>query len=207
MLVGNIITTLNLDVRRGETASSIAERIRHNVDHFADDYSDMRINQRSLDNAGAWRAARCVSTAFNPARWNPFVTNLSGFGLYRLRFEDTFPSYYTLLMKTPVAGLGALVEGAAAAGSSSRCRCRPGNSRPCRAPRSGNHLHRFRYAGDDIPDCTVRFTPEAVNWSAAPRRSPVAAHGSPDIPRRRGRVRTRLPLRSAAADSAHPNQS
>ena len=46
MLVGNIITTLNQDLRRGETASAIAERIRHNVDHFADEYCDMRINQR-----------------------------------------------------------------------------------------------------------------------------------------------------------------
>ena len=42
MLIGNIITTLNLDLRRGEAASSIAERIRHNVDHFADEHCDMR---------------------------------------------------------------------------------------------------------------------------------------------------------------------
>ena len=90
MLVGNIITTLNSDLRRGETAGSIAERIRHNVDHFADEHCDMRINQQLLDAAGAWRAARCVSTAFDPARWNPFITNLSGFGVYRVQFEDAF---------------------------------------------------------------------------------------------------------------------
>ena len=60
MLIGNIITTLNVDLRRGEAASSIAERIRHNVDHFADEHCDMRINQQFLDVAGAWRAARCV---------------------------------------------------------------------------------------------------------------------------------------------------
>ena len=112
MLVGNIITTLNTDLRRGEAARSIAERIRHNVDRFADEHCDMRINQRLLDAAGAWRAARCVSTAFNPARWNPFVTNLSGFGVYRLQFEGAFTSYFTLLLKSPVAGLGALLEGA-----------------------------------------------------------------------------------------------
>ena len=97
MLVGNIITTLNLDLRRGETAGSIAERIRHNVDHFADEHCDMRINQQFLDAAGAWRAARCVSTAFNPARWNPLVSNQSGFGVYRIQFEDTFTSYCTLV--------------------------------------------------------------------------------------------------------------
>ena len=89
MLVGNIITTLNVDLRRGEAAGSIAERIRHNVDHFADEHCDMRINQQFLDAAGAWRAARCVSTAFNPARWNPLVSNWSGFGVYRIQFEDT----------------------------------------------------------------------------------------------------------------------
>src|SRR5258708_37020104 len=112
MLVGNIITTLNLDVRRREAASSIAERIRHNVDHFADEHCDMRINQQFLDAAGAWRAARCVSTAFNPARWNPLVTNWAGFGVYRIHFEDTVTSYYTPLIKLPVAGIGALLDGA-----------------------------------------------------------------------------------------------
>ena len=63
MLVGNIITALNVDVRRGEAARSIAERIRHDVDHFADEHCDMRINQEFLDAAGIWRAARCVATA------------------------------------------------------------------------------------------------------------------------------------------------
>jgi len=81
MLIGDIITMLNLDLRHGEAASSIAERIRHNVDHFADEHCDMRINQQFLDAAGAWWAARCVSTAFNPARWNPLVSNLSRFGV------------------------------------------------------------------------------------------------------------------------------
>jgi hypothetical protein len=43
MLVGNIVTALSLDLRRGEAARSIAERIRHHVDHFADQHCDMRI--------------------------------------------------------------------------------------------------------------------------------------------------------------------
>ena len=151
MLIGNIITTLNQDLRRGEAASAIAERIRHNVDHFADEHCDMRINQRSLDEAGAWRAARCVSTAFNPARWNPFITNLSGFGLYRLRFEDTVPSYCTLLMKTPVAGLGALLEGADGRGLIFQMSLPPREFEAMSSPAIQNHLHRFRYADDDIP--------------------------------------------------------
>jgi hypothetical protein len=61
-LIGNIITTLNLDLRRGDTASSIAQRIRHKVDQFSDEHCDMRANQAFLDAAGAWRAVRCVST-------------------------------------------------------------------------------------------------------------------------------------------------
>jgi hypothetical protein len=111
----------------------------------------MRINQRSLDEAGAWRAARCVSTAFNPARWNPFVTNLSGFGLYRLRFEDTVPTYCTLLMKTPVAGLGALVEGADGRGLVFQMSLPPREFEAMSSPAVRNHLHRFRSADDYIP--------------------------------------------------------
>jgi len=151
MLVGNIITTLNLDLRRGETASSIAERIRHNVDHFADEHCDMRMNQQFLDAAGASRAARCVSTAFDPARWNPLITNLSGFGVYRVQFEDTFTSYLTMLLKLPVAGLGALVEGADGRGLVFQMSLPPKEFEAMSSPASRAHMHRFRQAGDDIP--------------------------------------------------------
>ena len=104
-----------------------------------------------LDAAGAWRAARCVSTAFNPARWNPFVTNLSGFGAYRIQFENTFPSYCTLLMKSPVAGLGALVEGADGRGLVFQMSLPPKEFEATSSPAIREHMHRFRRAGDDIP--------------------------------------------------------
>jgi hypothetical protein len=151
MLIGNIITTLNVDVRRGEAASSIAERIRHMVDHFADEHCDIRVNQRFLDAATAWRAARCVSTAFNPARWNPLVTNLSGVGVYRIHFEDTVPSYCTLVMKLPVAGLGALVDGVGGRGLVFQMSLPPKEFEATSSPAIREHMHRFRRAGDDIP--------------------------------------------------------
>jgi hypothetical protein len=111
MLVGNIITTLNIDLRRGDTARSIAERIRYGVDHFVDEHLDTRTNQHFLDAAGAWRRARCVSRAFDPAQWNPVVSNWSGFGVYRLHFKDTFVCHFAPVLKMPVAGLGALLDG------------------------------------------------------------------------------------------------
>ena len=151
MLIGNLITTLNLDLRRGEAASSIAERIRHNVDHFADEHCDMRINQKFLDAGGAWRAARCVSAAFNPARWNPIVTNWSGFGVYRIQFEDALLSYCTPLMKLPVAGLGALSEGAAGRGLVFQISLPPKEFETMSSPAIREHMHRFRCAADDIP--------------------------------------------------------
>jgi hypothetical protein len=151
MLIGNIITTLNVDIERGEASRSIAESIRHHVDHFADEYCDMRINQQWLDAAGAWRAARCVSTAFNPARWNPLVTNWSGFGVYRIQFEDTFPLYCTPLMKLPVAGLGALLEGADGRGLVFRMSLPPREFKAMLSPAIREHMHRFRSASDDIP--------------------------------------------------------
>jgi hypothetical protein len=151
MLVGNIITTLNLDVRRGEAACSVAERIRHSVDHFADEHCDMRINQQFLDAAGPWRGARLVSTAFDPAQWNPIISNQSGFGVYRIHFEGAFTSYCTLLMKLPVAGLGALVEGAGGRGLVFQMSLPPNEFEVMSSPAVREHMHRFRCAGDDIP--------------------------------------------------------
>jgi len=151
MLVGNIITTLNLDLRRGEAADSIAERIRHNVDHFADEHCDMRINQQCLDAAGALQAARCVSTAFNPARWNLLVSNWSGFGVYRIRFEDTCTSYCTPVMKLPVAGLGALVDGVDGRGLVFQMSLPPRDFEAASSPAISERLHRFGQADDEIP--------------------------------------------------------
>lgn len=151
VLVGNILTTLDIDVSRGEVASSIAARIRHCVDHFADEHCDMRVNQRFLDAAGGWRGARCVSTAFDPAQWNPLITNLSGFGVYRIEFEDTRTSYYTLLMKLPVAGLGALLEGAHGCGLVFQMSLPPKDFDAMSSPSVREHLHVFRRPGDEIP--------------------------------------------------------
>lgn len=151
MLAGNIITTLNLDVRRAEAAGSIAARIRHAVDHFADQHCDMRTNQQLLDAAGRWQAARCVSTAFNPARWNPLITNLTGFGLYRIQFDGSFVSYCTMLMKLPVAGLGALMEGAGGRGLSFQMALPPREYLALSRAETLAHIHRFRCADDDVP--------------------------------------------------------
>ena len=163
MLVGNIVTALNLDLRRGEAASSIAERIRHNVDHFADEHCDMRINQQFLDTAGAWRGARCVATSFNPVRWNPLVTNWSGFGVYRLSFEDTFTFYCTPLMKIPFAGFGALVDGPDGRGLVFQMTLPPNGLRGHVEPRgSGTSSTGSGAKATTFRDCTARFTAKGL---------------------------------------------
>ncbi|MBS1692011.1 MAG: hypothetical protein JST91_07315 [Actinobacteria bacterium] len=151
MLVGNIITTLNLDLRRGEDAGEIAERIRHHVDRFAEQHRDMRTNQQLLDTAGPWRAARCVSKSFDPARWNPLISNQTGFGVYRIQFQDTATAYCTALMKLPVAGLGNLMEGAGGRGLLFQMALPPRDFEAMSHPVIRAHMHRFRWAGDDIP--------------------------------------------------------
>ena len=130
---------------------AIAERIRQDVDHFTDEHCDMRINQQCLDTSGKWRGARCVSTGFNPDRWNPLISNLSGFGVYRIGFEDTFTSYCTMVMKVPVAGYGSLVEGAEGRGLLFQMTLPPSDFEAMSSPAIQEHLHRFRREGDDIP--------------------------------------------------------
>ncbi len=151
MLAGNILSALNVDIRRGEPARSIAERIRHDVDHFADQHCDMRINQEFLDAAGKWRGARCVAASFNPDRWNPLITNVTGFGVHRITFEDTSASYCTVVMKVPVAGYGSLIEGHQGRGLVFQMTLPPSDFEAMSSPVIQEHLRRFRHADDDIP--------------------------------------------------------
>ncbi|SRX96153.1 hypothetical protein [Kitasatospora setae KM-6054] [Mycobacterium shimoidei] len=150
MLLGNIITPLNIDLQRGDAANSIAERIRCKVDDFTQ-LCDIRINQRFLDAAGGWRAARCVTRAFNPVHWNPLVTNWSGFGLYDIRFEDTRPSYCTPLMRLPIAGGCVVIEGAGGRGVVLHTALPPKDYEAMSSPEIREYIHQFRSAGDDIP--------------------------------------------------------
>ncbi|HEY6649979.1 MAG TPA: hypothetical protein VI217_23090, partial [Mycobacterium sp.] len=77
--------------------------------------------------------------------------NWSGFGVYRIQFEDTFTSYCTPVMKLPVAGLGALVEGADGHGLVFRMSLPPKEFEATSSPAIREHMHRFRCAGDSIP--------------------------------------------------------
>ena len=151
MLVGNILSGLNVDIRRGEPALSIAERIRHHVDHFADEYCDMRINQQFIDAAGKWRGARCVAAAFDPARWNPLITNVSGFGVQRIEFESTPLTYCAIVMSVPVAGFGSLIEGPDGRGLVFQMTLPPSDFQAMVASDVREDLHRFRRTVDDIP--------------------------------------------------------
>lgn len=150
-LAGNMITTLRVEIRRGDTAQVIAERIRKQVEQFTEQHCDLRANQRFLDGVGWWRGAWCVSTAFDPRHPNPLITNLSGFGVYRLRFGGAAPRYFTMLLKLPVAGLGALVEGEDGRGLLFQMSLPPRDFDSLTRPATLERLHRFRRDDDDIP--------------------------------------------------------
>lgn len=151
MLIGNIIAVLKLDVGRGEAASSIAQRVRQAVDDFTTEHCDLLTNQRVLDDAGPWRSTWCASTILDPDRWNQVLTNWSGFGVYRLRFEDTPTFFFTPVIDRPVAGIGLLVDGAGGRGLFAELFLPAREFETISQPRFRERLHRFREPDDDIP--------------------------------------------------------
>lgn len=79
------------------------------------------------------------------------MTNWSGFGVYRVRFEDTWPSYFAPLMRVPVAGLGALMEGADGHGLVFQMSLPPKEFYAVSSPAAREYLHRFRRIGEVLP--------------------------------------------------------
>ena len=92
-----------------------------------------------------------MASGFNPVRWNPLITNVSGFGAYRVNFEDAYATYCTLVMKVPVAGYGALIEGTDGRGLVFQMTLPPKDFEAMSSPVIREHMHRFRSACDDIP--------------------------------------------------------
>lgn len=150
-LAGNILSALNVDIRRGEEPLAIAEHIRHGLDRFAEDHCDMRINQRFMDEAGKWRGARCVATGFDPAQWNPLITNVSGFGVHRITFDGFPVAYCAVVMDVPVAGFGSLIEGKGGRGLVFQMTLPPADFDAMSHPAVMERLHEFQCADDDIP--------------------------------------------------------
>jgi hypothetical protein len=151
MLAGNILSGLNIVIRRGDTARSIAERIRHDVDHFADEQCDLRINQQFMDAAGRLRGGRCVAASFDPVQWNPLITNVTGFGVQRISFQNTAAAYCTIVMDVPVAGFGSVIEGVGGRGLVFKMTLPPSDFAAMSNQTIQQHLHRFRHVDDDIP--------------------------------------------------------
>ena len=144
MLVGNLVTALNIDLRRGQSAESIAERIRHKLDRFVAEHSDMRINQQFLDEAGSFRGMRCVAKGFDPVRWNPVFSNWSGIGAYRISFEGAYASYFTPVMRVPYAGFGILSDAADGRGVVFQMTLPPNDFAVMSSAAVLERLHRFR---------------------------------------------------------------
>ena len=166
MLLGNIITTLNLQIRYGEAVGSIAERIRGGVDHFTDRHNDMRINQEFFDALGPLRAARCVSVAFDPDRPNVLISNWSGFGVYRIGFEGVTPCHFTPLAKVPVTGLGALVDGPGGRGLVFQISLTPEEFDATSTDAMLEYIHRFRGSGAVLTEATTVVPTRGCNRDA-----------------------------------------
>ena len=120
------------------------------MDHFADNTAHAH-QQQFLDTAGKWQGARCVAAGFNPVQWNPLITNVSGFGVNRINFEDTSATYCAIVMKVPVAGYGSVIEGVDGRGLVFRMTLPPRDFEAMSSPTIREHLRRFRRADDDIP--------------------------------------------------------
>jgi hypothetical protein len=155
-VVGNVITTLNIPIRRGESPGSIAGRIRDGVDHFADRHNDMRANQTFFDGLGPLRAGRCVSTSFEPSRWSVVISNWSGFGLYRIQFEGMSPCHVTPVVKVPVPGLGVLVDGVGGRGLVFQIALPPVEFGVASSAEMDDYVHRFR-SGEPAGDAADRY--------------------------------------------------
>ena len=71
--------------------------------------------------------------------------------MYRVQFGGIFTCYCALLMKLPVAGGGALLEGADGTGLVFQIALPPREFQAMSSPAMREVLHRFRRVDDDIP--------------------------------------------------------
>ena len=181
MLVGNILSALNIDMTQGETGRSIAESIRHGLNHFADEHCDMRINQTFLESVGNWRGARCVASGFNPTRWNPLITNVERLRRAIASASRARPVTHCAVLSVPVAGYGVLNrrDGRQGAGLSSHAAAQrvrgDGESRDSGAPAQVPARGRRHSAAAPRSARLVRRC--WINCFAARRPLPVAARG------------------------------
>jgi hypothetical protein len=98
LLIGNMLSTVPVDVANTDDAATIAARIRRGLSCFAEKHSNMRCSQQFVDKLGPMDRLRIAPTRLNPVGRNLLVTSWSNFGLYDVCFEGTRPFFVTPLM-------------------------------------------------------------------------------------------------------------
>ena len=177
MLLGNIITTLNLQIRYGEPSVRLQNASAAVSTTSPTGTTTCASTKSSSTPSGRLRAARCVSVAFDPDRPERADLELERVRRLSHRIRGCYPMPFLPLAKVPVTGLGALVDGPAVAGLSSRS-LTPEEFDATSTDAMLEYIHRFRGSGAVLTEATT----------VVPTRGCTGTHGT----RHRGEPRWRL---------------
>jgi hypothetical protein len=155
-VLGNMVTSVGIGVKRGEAPAAIAQRLRGALDRFDEDHLDYHATRRFVDAAGAHAFSRCLATWIDPLGRHQVVTNWSKFGVYDVRFEGERPVYFAPIAHTPIPWLGAIVEGFGSRGRIITTALPNEVADALRAPAALERLHRFREPSDPLPELLGR---------------------------------------------------
>jgi hypothetical protein len=164
MLLGNMISALNVVREPGEPAANVAVGIRRGLDHFADSHMDYFSNERFIAaEGGASTAARMIfPVGLDPLRGNLLLSNQTGFDVCSLDFGGARAFAFDTIGMATMPWLSSLTDGFWSRGSIFGA-CLPQEITRKLCSETGLHsVHRYRPTGDERPHWV-----EKLSWLLA----------------------------------------
>lgn len=111
-LLGNMVSALNVEFSKADSASSLANKIRQGIGSFLEDHMDYAATRAFVDSLGGLsKASRCIPSWLNPLQGNLMFSELSSLGLVDLDLGEGSPLLFSGSGPSPLPWLGAVIQG------------------------------------------------------------------------------------------------
>lgn len=111
-LMGNMVSTVKMSHKPGDSAVLLAQRIRHKVDHFESEYLDYHASLDYIEkHGGREKIAQFIPDWLNPYGNSLLLTSWANFGVYDIDFGIEKPFYFATMGPALFPWITSIVEG------------------------------------------------------------------------------------------------
>ncbi|AFZ24136.1 Transferase family [Cylindrospermum stagnale PCC 7417] len=111
-ILGNYVTNLNTMIHQKVDPYKLAQTLRESLDNFQKQHLDFFSTKEYIErNGGIEKIAQFVPIPIDPLRRNLLISNWTNFGVYNVRFDESYPFFFTSFGDDKIPWLSKIING------------------------------------------------------------------------------------------------